>query len=65
MTTKALILRQSRGFQEQDYHDVVLEEKQLAAPHGTELVVKMHAVAFNHREVSSLGLHLSDSTSSN
>lgn len=52
--TKALVLRRSKVPKKPLYHDVTFEEQRLVAPQADEVVVKMHAVAFNHREVMDL-----------
>ena len=60
VTIKALVLRQSQTSQKALYHEVVLEERPLIFPQAGEVIVKMHAVAFNHREV--LGFQLTSNS---
>lgn len=47
-TTKALVLRENR---EAGLHDVVLEARPLQRPTPEQVVVKVRAVSFNHRDV--------------
>ncbi|KAJ7681634.1 NAD-P-binding protein [Mycena rosella] len=50
-TTKALVLRKSPPGREPLYHDAVVQEQPLPALKPGEVLVKMSAAAFNHREL--------------
>ncbi|KAJ7138197.1 NAD-P-binding protein [Mycena epipterygia] len=50
-TTKALILRKSPAARSPLYHDAVVQEQPIPALKPGEVLVKMGAVAFNHREL--------------
>ena len=52
--TKALTLRKSSVERKPTYHDVVLESRSLPPLKPEELLVKIDAAAFNHKDVRSL-----------
>jgi NADPH:quinone reductase-like Zn-dependent oxidoreductase len=52
-TTKALILQRSNVQQKPAYDEVVLVEKPIPSLKEGEVLVRMAAVALNHRDVSS------------
>lgn len=50
--TKALVVRQSPPGRKPLFHDVVLEEQTIPKLKPGQVLVKMKAVAFNHRDVN-------------
>ncbi|EEB94958.1 hypothetical protein MPER_06151 [Moniliophthora perniciosa FA553] len=50
-TTKAIVVRESADTSEETYHGAVLEIRPLSKLKEGEILVKMGAVAFNHRDV--------------
>ncbi|KAJ7465965.1 hypothetical protein FB451DRAFT_1561264 [Mycena latifolia] len=50
-TTKALVLRKSPAGRKPLFHDAIVQEQPLPALKPGELLVKMGAVAFNHRDL--------------
>lgn len=51
--TKALTIQEARVAKKPLYHDAILVERPLAAPKPGEVVVKITATGFNHKDVSS------------
>ncbi|KAJ6539836.1 NAD(P)-binding protein [Mycena vulgaris] len=50
-TTKALVLQKSPAARKPLYHDAIVQEQPIPALKPGEVLVKMGAVAFNHREL--------------
>jgi hypothetical protein len=50
-STRALVLRESPIVKPQTYNDAKLEERPIRALKAGELLVKMRAVSFNHKDV--------------
>ncbi|KAH7906106.1 hypothetical protein BJ138DRAFT_1163409 [Hygrophoropsis aurantiaca] len=50
-STRALVVKKSPESRKPQYHDLILEEQPLPSLRHGEILVKMGAVAFNHREV--------------
>ncbi|KAF9532823.1 hypothetical protein CPB83DRAFT_867255 [Crepidotus variabilis] len=50
-STKAIIIKKSENFKKSLYHDAALVELPLAPPGPAEVMVKINATGFNHREV--------------
>ena len=50
--TKALILQESTVPREPTYHDAVLTKRPISPPKPGEVVVKLGAVGFNHKDVT-------------
>lgn len=53
-TTKALVLEKSAEDKSPIYHDARIVERPIPPLKGSEILVRMEAVAFNHRDV---GIH--------
>ncbi|TDL27317.1 NAD(P)-binding protein [Rickenella mellea] len=50
-TTKALVVRKSPPGRSPPFHDAVVEEMPIATPRKGQVLVKMGAVSFNHRDL--------------
>lgn len=50
-TTRALVLQKAAQEQSPPYHDVVVEERPVPALKDQEVLVRIAAVALNHRDV--------------
>jgi len=55
-STKSLVIQESNVKKDSTYHDAVLTERPLAAPKPGEVVIKVGAVGFNHKDVRVLKL---------
>ncbi|TFY75749.1 hypothetical protein EWM64_g8262 [Hericium alpestre] len=53
-TTRALVVRQAAKKSKPVYHDATIEEKPIPSLKDGEVLVKINAAAFNHRDVRSL-----------
>jgi hypothetical protein len=56
-TTKALVLEKSAEDKSPIYHDARIVERTIPSLKGSEILVQMGAVAFNHRDVGTLILY--------
>ena len=50
-STKALVLRKASSVSKPVLHDAVLEDQPIPKLKPGEILVKVHAAAFNHRDV--------------
>ena len=57
-TTRALVVQESKEPRNTLYHDAALVERPLAQPKPGEVVVKIAAVGFNHKDVRTAFLHV-------
>lgn len=53
-TTKALVLEKSTEDKSPIYHDACIIDRPIPPLKGSEILVRMEAVAFNHRDVGTL-----------
>lgn len=55
-TTRSVVIQKQASAKKPVYHDAVIVEKEIPALQRGEVLVRMSAAAYNHREVSVLHL---------